>query len=133
MSEHFILQTIWRDHDTLRLLVESHGQDWRLCKREVLPGELPIESALNFAERVFGAESVCTLWKLGQINTDDSSTHIFCLDGDTLDSFSGSSPSSNMLWISEQEFYLRLPKHLMPFLEKIRHAYKVSSQIKAPS
>ncbi len=120
MSERFILQTIWREKGVLRFLVESEGQSWRLCTHKIAAGDLPIESALNFAERIFGEESVCTLWKLGQIKTTSGTTHIFCLDTETIEGFSGSAEIANMHWIDEQQFYSMIPSQLEPLLEKIR-------------
>lgn len=120
MSDQFILQIIWREKDALRFLVESVGQSWRLAMHAVIAGDLPIESALQFGERIFGNESVCTLWKLGQIKLGSISTYVFCLDTETIEDFSGATEIPNMIWIDEHQFFKKIPADLTPLLEKIK-------------
>jgi len=120
MIEQFVLQTIWREKDILRLLVELDRGGWRLCTHAVDTGELPIEAALRYAEQIFGLESVCTLWKLGQVTTDGKVTSVFCLDTETIEGFAGSDAAGDMVWITEEQFFQQIPKNLAPLLEKIR-------------
>jgi hypothetical protein len=119
MNNQFILQTICRDKGELRFLVESEGKSWRTPAREIPQGDLPIEAALTYAESIFGSESVCTLWKLGQVNLDTCLTHIFCLDTETIEYFSSTTAIPHMIWIDEQEFYQNIPKVFAPLLKKI--------------
>ena len=120
MSDQFILQTIWREKGNLRFLVEAEGQSWRLSAQTMAAGEFPIEAALTYAERIFGPESVITLWKLGQVKTESNTTHIFCLDTETIENFSNTTVLPGMTWINEQQFYQQVPKQWGPLLEKIR-------------
>ncbi len=122
MNDQFLLQTIWRVKDTLRLLVEAEGPSWRLCLHEVDSGCFPIEAALTYAEHIFGSESVCSLWKLGQIETTSGLTHLFCLDVETIEGFSGEKLIHNMLWTDEQGYYKNIPNQFKPLLEKMRQA-----------
>lgn len=120
MSDLFILQTIWREKSVLRFLVPSEGGGWKLKAHELSAGDLPIESALTYAESIFGPESVCTLWKLGQTMSTNTVTHVFCLDTETVEGFAGTTVLPGMKWVDEEEFYGFAPKEWLPLFEKIR-------------
>ena len=120
MSDLFILQTVWREKGQLRFLVETEGVVWKLRARELSDGDLPIESALIYAESIFGPESVCTLWKLGQVKSTIQTTHVFCLDTETIEGFEGTTKLPGMSWVEEEEFYRLAPKEWSHLFEKIR-------------